>query len=312
MTMIENRAQWDTAYVNDLPDSAFLLIEPGGHKDAEGKTIPRTLRHFPVRTASGTVDRAHVANALARIPQASTLSASQRESAMAKCKELAKGMTISGPPGTYSGSAGTGRSRSAAPARPSGAEDELPEEALGEQLRSFVYGLELRSDDTGRTLVGRAVPYGVTADVGAYQERFVQGAFARQIASGNIARVKIFESHAARLSGAAPIGKTAQLMERSDGAHGLWPLNATTRANDALELVRSGEVTGLSVGFKPLPGGTVRTADGVLERRAVHLDHVVLTHEPIYAEAAVLSVRSGPSREQAWADLNALRAKVHR
>ena len=278
---------WDTSYVNDLPDSAFLLVEPGGHKDAQGKTLPRTLRHFPVRNAAGDVDKAHVANALARIPQASTLSASQRETAMAKAKTLAKGTDVSGPPGEYAGSAGSGRSRSFARY-----DDELPAEVLGDQVRSFVYGIELRSDAAGRTLLGRAVPFGVTADVGSYQERFVQGAFARQIASGNIGRAKLFESHHARLEGAAPIGKTAQLVERSDGLHGAWPLNETTRANDALELVRSGEVTGLSVGFKAVPGGSVKGRDGVIERRAVHLDHVVLTHEPVYADAGVLSVRS--------------------
>jgi hypothetical protein len=53
----------DTSSVNDLPDSAFAHIEPGGTKDAEGKTVPRSLRHFPVH------DAAHVRNALARASQ---------------------------------------------------------------------------------------------------------------------------------------------------------------------------------------------------------------------------------------------------
>jgi len=30
-------AKWTTAYINDLPDSAFALIEPGGEKDEEAK-----------------------------------------------------------------------------------------------------------------------------------------------------------------------------------------------------------------------------------------------------------------------------------
>lgn len=49
--------------MNDLPDSAFAYIEPGGKKDAGGKTIPRSLRHFPVH------DAAHARNALARAGQ---------------------------------------------------------------------------------------------------------------------------------------------------------------------------------------------------------------------------------------------------
>jgi hypothetical protein len=49
--------------INDLPDSAFAYIEPGGTKDASGKTTPRSKRHFPVH------DEAHARNALARCSQ---------------------------------------------------------------------------------------------------------------------------------------------------------------------------------------------------------------------------------------------------
>lgn len=57
------KAAMSSASINDLPDSAFAYIEPGGKKDAEGKTTPRSLRHFPVH------DAAHVRNALSRAPQ---------------------------------------------------------------------------------------------------------------------------------------------------------------------------------------------------------------------------------------------------
>jgi hypothetical protein len=80
-------AVWTTAYMNSLPDSAFLYIEPGGSKDSSGKTIPRSLRHFPVRDSNGTVDQAHVRNALSRIPQ-SNVSAGAKSSAIAKAKKL--------------------------------------------------------------------------------------------------------------------------------------------------------------------------------------------------------------------------------
>jgi len=46
---------------NDLPDSAFAYIEPGGKKDADGKTTPRSKRHYPIH------DKAHADNAMARI-----------------------------------------------------------------------------------------------------------------------------------------------------------------------------------------------------------------------------------------------------
>jgi len=66
----QEKAVWSTAYVNDLPDSAFLHIKPGGRKDEDGKTVPRTLRMFPVRDDSGKIDLPHLRNAIARIPVA--------------------------------------------------------------------------------------------------------------------------------------------------------------------------------------------------------------------------------------------------
>ena len=61
-------AEWDTAYINDLPDGAFLYISPGGEEE-EGKTKPRSLRHFPFKNAAGNVDLPHLRNAIGRIPQ---------------------------------------------------------------------------------------------------------------------------------------------------------------------------------------------------------------------------------------------------
>lgn len=52
-----------TEDINSLPDSAFAYIEDGGKKDASGKTVPRSKRHFPVH------DEAHARNALSRAPQ---------------------------------------------------------------------------------------------------------------------------------------------------------------------------------------------------------------------------------------------------
>lgn len=89
MDAIDERAVWSTAYMNDLPDSAFLIVESGGKKDAEGKTEPRSLRHFPVRDKDGNVDLAHLRNALARIPQ-SNLSAELKAEATKKAQALLK------------------------------------------------------------------------------------------------------------------------------------------------------------------------------------------------------------------------------
>jgi len=62
LALASAKAAMTSASINDLPDSAFAYIEPGG-KVVDGKTEPRSLRHFPVH------DEAHARNALGRAPQ---------------------------------------------------------------------------------------------------------------------------------------------------------------------------------------------------------------------------------------------------
>ena len=81
------KAAWSAAMMNDLPDSSFLYVAPGGSKDSEGKTTPRSLRYFPYKDASGAVDLPHLRNALARIPQ-SNLSSSLKDSLTAKAQRI--------------------------------------------------------------------------------------------------------------------------------------------------------------------------------------------------------------------------------
>lgn len=57
------KAEKTTASMNDAPDSDFAYVEPGGKKDDQGKTVPRSLRHFYI------ADAAHVRDALSRAPQ---------------------------------------------------------------------------------------------------------------------------------------------------------------------------------------------------------------------------------------------------
>ena len=75
--------EWDKEYINDLPDSAFAYIEPGGEKDDQGKTVPRTLRHLPFKNAQGNIDDEHLRNALGRLPQ-TDLSAEAKAAAKKK------------------------------------------------------------------------------------------------------------------------------------------------------------------------------------------------------------------------------------
>lgn len=83
-----DKAVWSTAFVNDLPDSSFLYIKPGGEKDADGKTTPRSLRMFPYKDADGAVDLPHLRNAIARIPQAAEISQDQKDTLQAEARRL--------------------------------------------------------------------------------------------------------------------------------------------------------------------------------------------------------------------------------
>jgi hypothetical protein len=81
MALASAKAAMTSASVNDLPDSAFAYIEPGGKKDDSGKTAPRSLRHFPVH------DEAHARNALARL-SSSPFASQARAKVVAACRKF--------------------------------------------------------------------------------------------------------------------------------------------------------------------------------------------------------------------------------
>src|SRR5579875_3361241 len=68
---LTNEAEWSSSFISDLPDDAFAYVEPGGKKDEQGKTVPRSFRHLPYKDAKGNVDKPHLRNALSRLPQTS-------------------------------------------------------------------------------------------------------------------------------------------------------------------------------------------------------------------------------------------------
>jgi 2'-5' RNA ligase len=92
--VLEAKALWSTAYKNDLPDSSFLYIKPGGKKDDDGKTVPRDLRMFPVKDKDGKPDEPHVKDALGRIPQAKGISDDVKADCLNKAKAMAKKLGV--------------------------------------------------------------------------------------------------------------------------------------------------------------------------------------------------------------------------
>ena len=73
-------AKLSSKSINNLPDSDFAYIAPGGEKDSEGRTTPRSLRHLPIP------DAAHVRNDLARLSQ-THIPAEAKKKALAKARK---------------------------------------------------------------------------------------------------------------------------------------------------------------------------------------------------------------------------------
>jgi hypothetical protein len=84
--------KWTTKYINSLPNSAFIIVEPA-YKS--GKSDNKNARHLPYKDVNGKVDLPHLRNALARCGQIkavtdSITTDSLRSKACSRAKSLAK------------------------------------------------------------------------------------------------------------------------------------------------------------------------------------------------------------------------------
>ena len=84
-----SEAKWTTKFINDLPDDAFAFVKSGGKKDEDEKTVPRSLRYLPYKNEKGEIDKPHLRNALARLPQ-SDLSDEEKKKVEVVLKKAAK------------------------------------------------------------------------------------------------------------------------------------------------------------------------------------------------------------------------------
>lgn len=220
-------ATWTTAFVNDLPDSSFLYIEPGGTKDSGGKTTPRSLRHFPVKDASGAVDMPHLRNALARIPQ-SSLPQSVKDSCTAKAQAMMK--------------AQSGR-----------AADELPTDDL---FRACYPGVELRQEgEPGQpTLFGHLAVFNQWTEInsvfeGHFLERLAPGAFTKTFRENRDKMRVLFQHGKDPQIGDKPLGPIERLGEDETGAFYEVPMLDTSYNRDLIPGLQAG-LYGSSFRFK--------------------------------------------------------------
>lgn len=163
-------------------------------------------------------------------------------------------------------------------------------------VRSFDMQL---GDFDGRTVDARVVPYNVPATVSdppsfePYQEEFLPGVFREQLSTHGRNLVPLNFEHEQGLRGL--VGHSLGFDDRSDGLHasfGLLPRNSDS--DKALEMLRTGFLSGLSVEFRPTKRGGSRRVGGVVQRVKANLTAVSLCRYPAYAGAEVLALREQP------------------
>jgi HK97 family phage prohead protease/HK97 family phage major capsid protein len=141
------------------------------------------------------------------------------------------------------------------------------------ETRSF----EVRLEADTREVVGLAVPYGQTADIGGvYREAFAPGAIR------SVEDVKLFWQHS------EPIGKILEGRDTDGGFEIRAMISDTPRGNEAYTLLRDGVINKFSVGFVPIE----QTRDGdLITRTHVALKECSLVSFPAYDGASISEVR---------------------
>lgn len=152
------------------------------------------------------------------------------------------------------------------------------------ETRSF----EVRLDAETREVVGLAVPYGQTANIGGvYREEFAPGAIR------SVEDVKLFWQHD------EPIGKILEGRDTDSGFEIRAMISDTPRGNEAYTLLRDGVINKFSVGFVPVE----QTRDGdLITRTHVLLRECSLVSFPAYDGASVSEVREESTVAEVVAD----------
>ncbi|MCC6434429.1 MAG: HK97 family phage prohead protease [Acidimicrobiales bacterium] len=161
------------------------------------------------------------------------------------------------------------------------------------ELEVTVPGMVLRAvDGEERHIEGMIAPWDkptrVTRPIPGY-ESYKRGAFDRSLSEAK-RPIPLMLRHTED-----PAAVMVANDNREDGHYATFKVLRTRAGDDALELVREGLYTGLSVGGWAVPARTtVRRAAGgkqLIERAEMRLDHVALVREPAFDDARVMTLR---------------------
>jgi uncharacterized protein len=143
-------------------------------------------------------------------------------------------------------------------------------------------------DWEGRTVEGYAASFNNTDLVG---DIIHKGAFSKTLAErGN--KVRFLWQH----DRAEPLGRPIEMHEDDRGLFIKAIVSDTSRGRDALALLRDGAISGLSIGYDAMPGGTdyTKTPEGKTIRnlREVRLWEFSLVSMPANEQATVLALKT--------------------
>jgi HK97 family phage prohead protease len=275
--------QVPAASLDNLPDSDFAYIEPGGTRDASGKTVPRSLRHFPVQ------DAAHVRNALARASQSPF-----GEKAMPKIRAAAEKFGVD---------VASGRS-----GRP-----DVERRFTMSSVAVMWAGAEEARDGVPKRIGGYAAKFSTySRDLGHFVEEVQPAFFNKSRGDGWPDVICRFNHEDTQLLGTVA-GRTLELGCDRDGL--LYDVEPPPSMRHIVELVQRGDVSKSSFAFRCIEDEWTMTSDGGPLRRlhTGQLVDVAPVVTPAYADTSAglrsLAEKFGadPEEVRSLADAHELR-----
>jgi HK97 family phage prohead protease len=173
--------------------------------------------------------------------------------------------------------------------------------------RTFVVeDISIRSGGDGRTVVAYAAVFNTPAEIsdqdGHYLESIAPGAFDKTIGE-RAGQIGVFYNHGKTLFGtpseraSMPLGNPEEIRADDRGLLTITRYNRTPLADEVLEAIRNGDITGQSFSGRFVPGKSQRSRgrDGTIDtivRTEISLREYGPTPMPSYKEAAIVGVRA--------------------
>jgi HK97 family phage prohead protease len=161
-----------------------------------------------------------------------------------------------------------------------------------------------------RYLEGRAVPFGVEADIGWFMETHAAGSFERSTKSGAGKNLPLLLFHNNR---SIPVGHAEQWRHEDDAMTGVWRLSDRPEAQEAAQAAERLDLVGLSIGFQPIRSEWELVDNWAPELGPDHKDRVTrlesrlievsMTPTPAFATAQVTDVREAATYHRARSEL---------